>query len=89
MFAAPERKHFLGKVMFLQLSVSNSVHKGCVVKGGLPPPRPRGTPPPDPEAYPLDSTPPKVNERVVRILLECRLVYLYNYFCANAPGFEY
>ena len=53
-----------GKVIFSVACVKNSVHREGV-PGQVPPPA--GTPP-------LAGTPPMVNERVVRILLECILV---------------
>ena len=64
-----------GKVVFLHLSVSHSVHRG---EGGMRAPTARTSPPP---TLPPGNTrtpwwipPNTVNERVVRILLECILV---------------
>ena len=67
------RNSSCGKVMFSQVCVKNSVHSGCVYPMHFPPARtPLGT-------YNLQPCMPRalrdaVNERVVRIVLECILV---------------
>ena len=59
------RKRSCGKVMFLHLSVSHSVHRGGISL----------TETPSPDIDPPRDTPPLYGkERVVRILLECILV---------------
>ena len=69
------RKRSCGKVMFLHLSVSHSVHRGSTsVHAGIHPP---GQTPPWADTPP-GQTPPSRRplQRTVRILLECFLVSL-------------
>ena len=66
------RKRSCGKVMFLHLSVSHSVHRGG---GAVIHPPGRHNPPRPPSRRPL--------QRTVRILLECFLVYYYYQFCIS------
>ena len=80
-----------GKVMFLHLSVSHSVHRGGGCLGRHPPPHPRQTPPSPPQADTCQSfcsqgsvwpdTPQTPLQRTVRILVECILVF----YCVH-PG---
>ena len=67
----PSANEVWGKVIFSEACVKNSVHGGggsASVHAGIP------HPPPPPEQSMLGDT---VNERAVRILLECNLVEIY------------